>query len=96
MSIRIWPHDYEKKEHIYAEERFLLRNALRNFKEGCFAIGIDPVGFCTDRVHMGMYICPAQGLITFSIIQGKIAPSSVAEYMLMEKNLAHRQFYITI
>ena len=34
MPIKIWPNDFERKEHIYAEERFLLRNALKNFKEG--------------------------------------------------------------
>ena len=67
MALKIWPSDFEKKEHINAAERFLLRNALKNFKDGHFAIGIDPVGFSTDKIHMGMYINPQEGLLTFSI-----------------------------
>ncbi len=87
MAIKIWPHEYEKKEHINAAERFLLRNALRNLKNGSFAIGIDPVGFCTEQIHMGMYISPAEGLITFSIVQGKMDPTSVTGYMFMQKTI---------
>lgn len=34
MAIKIWPHEFEKKDHINAGERFLLRNALRNLKCG--------------------------------------------------------------
>ena len=85
--IKIWPNEYEKKEHINAAERFLLRNALRNLKGGSFAIGIDPVGFCTEQIHMGMYISPAEGLITFSIVQGKMDPTSVTGYMFMQKTI---------
>lgn len=87
MAIKIWPHEYEKKEHINAAERFLLRNALRNLKEGSFAIGIDPVGFCTEQIHMGMYISPSEGLITFSIVLGKMDSMSVAGYMFMQKTI---------
>ena len=87
MAIKIWPKDFEKKEHINACERFLLRNAMRNCKEGSFVIGIDPVGFSTDKVHMGMYISPSEGLITFSIVPGKIDPASVAGYLMMEKTI---------
>ncbi len=85
MSVKIWPREFEKKEHINAAERFLLRNAMRNFKDGYFAIGIDPVGFATTKVHMGMYISPKKGLITFSIVQGKLEQASVAGYLAMEK-----------
>ena len=85
MPLKIWPHEFEKKDHINAEERFLLRNALKNFKEGCFVIGIDPVGFCTDKTHMGMYINPKCGLISFSIVQGKMTPDSVDDYLFAEK-----------
>ena len=85
MPVKIWPREFEKKEHINAAERFLLRNAMRNLKEGCFAIGIDPVGFATDKVHMGMYINPSEGLITFSIVQGSLDPASVMGYLAMEK-----------
>lgn len=87
MAVKIWPKEYEKKDHINACERFLLRNALRNLKSGSFAIGIDPVGLCTEQVHMGMYISPMEGLITFSIVQGKMNPESVAGYLFMEKTI---------
>lgn len=94
MSIKIWPQEFEKKEHINAGERFLLRNALKNFKEGNFVIGIDPVGFCTDKVHMGMYISPNEGLISFSIVLGKIDPSSIQGYIasaqMIEKAIYNR------
>lgn len=85
MALKIWPHEFEKKEHINSGERFLLRNALRNLKEGSFVVGIDPVGLCTDQVHMGMYISPSEGLITFSIVLGAINPEAVQGYILAEK-----------
>lgn len=85
MPVKIWPREFEKKDHINAAERFLLRNAMRNLKEGCFAIGIDPVGFATDKVHMGMYISPNEGLITFSIVRENLDPAAVAGYLAMEK-----------
>lgn len=85
MPIKIWPREYEKKDHINASERFLLRNALRNFKEGCFVIGIDPMGYSTDKIHMGMYINPSEGLVTFSVVQGNIAPETIKGYMMMHK-----------
>lgn len=87
MPIKIWPNDFERKEHIYAEERFLLRNALKNFKEGCFVTGIDPLGFCTEQVHMGMYISPEQGLITFSIVQNKIDATQVPMLQMAAENI---------
>ena len=85
MAIQIWPQEFLNKDHIYSEERFLLRNALKNLKQGRFVVGIDPVGFCTEKVHMGMYINPTEGLITFSIVQGKIDPSAVQVYISMAK-----------
>lgn len=87
MPIKIWPNDFERKEHIYAEERFLLRNALKNFKEGCFVTGIDPLRFCTEQVHMGMYISPEQGLITFSIVQNKIDATQVPMLQMAAENI---------
>ena len=87
MPIKIWPNDFERKEHIYAEERFLLRNALKNFKEGCFVTGIDPLGFCTEQVHMGMYISTEQGLITFSIVQNKIDATQVPMLQMAAENI---------
>ena len=89
MTLKIWPHEFEKKEHINSGERFLLRNALRNFKEGSFVVGIDPVGLCTDQVHMGMYISPSEGLLTFSIVLGTINPAAIQGYILTEKMIEH-------
>lgn len=83
MSLKIWPHEYERKEHINAGERFLLRNALRNLKEGSFVVGIDPVGFCTEKVHMGMYIKPDEGLITFSIVPGGLDITAIQGFKMM-------------
>ena len=72
MTIRLWPQDYERKEHITKNEKSLLRNAARNFQCGHFAVGIDPIGLSTTAVKMGMYISPQKGLITFSIYQGQL------------------------
>lgn len=87
MPIKIWPSEFERKEHINAGERFLLRNALKNFKDGCFVIGIDPLGYCTDQVHMGMYISPEQGLVTFSIVQGNIDAAQVPMLQMMAETI---------
>ena len=70
MSIRLWPKDYERKEQFSKAEKTLLRNAARNFKNGHFAVGIDPLGVSTSKVKIGMYLSPDEGLITFSIYQG--------------------------
>ncbi len=75
MALRIWPGDYERKEHITREERLLLRNALQSISDGHFVIGIDPVGMSTDTVHMGFYIAPDQGLLTFSVYTDPINPN---------------------
>ena len=61
MAIRLWPQDYERKEHITKAEKSLLRNAARNFKSGHIAVSIDPVGMSTATVKMGMYISPNEG-----------------------------------
>ncbi len=72
MPIRLWPADYERKDHITSTEKYLLRNASRTFNNGHFVIGIDPLGLSTSAVHMGIYIAPSEGLITFSIYTGSI------------------------
>lgn len=48
MSIRLWPQDFERKDHITKAEKALLRYASRNFQNGHMVIGIDPVGLSTD------------------------------------------------
>ena len=82
MSIRLWPQDYERKDHISKAEKALLRSAARNFKSGHFAVGIDPVGMSTATVKMGMYISPSEGLITFSIYQGLLDPALFNTYKM--------------
>lgn len=87
MPVKIWPSEFERKEHVNSAERFLLRNATKNFNDGCFVTGIDPLGFSTDQVHMGMYISPKQGLITFSIVQEKIIPSQIPMLQMAAENI---------
>lgn len=80
MAIRLWPQEYERKDHLTKAEKVLLRNAGRNFRDGHFAVGIDPVGMSTDTVKMGMYISPTEGLITFSIFSGQLEPEQINVY----------------
>lgn len=72
MAIRLWPQDYERKDHITKAEKGILRYAARNFQNGHMVVGIDPVGLSSEKVKMGMYISLTEGLITFSIYSGKI------------------------
>ena len=67
MSLRLWPNNYENKDYISKEEKRLLRNASRNFTDGHFAVGIDPMGMNKPDYKMGFYISPNEGLVTFSI-----------------------------
>lgn len=94
MSIKLWPTEFEKKEHISREEKMLLRYVLRNFAEGHFVVGIDPLGMSTDKVHMGLYIAPKKGLITFSIFKESINPRDINKYItaieLNEKKIYNR------
>lgn len=80
MSIRLWPQDYERKEHITKAEKALLRYAARNFQSGHIAVGIDPLGLSSEKIKLGMYISPNEGLITFSIYTGKISALPVVFY----------------
>ena len=81
MSIRLWPQDFERKEHITKAEKALLRYASRNFQSGHMAIGIDPIGLSTEKVKMGMYISPNEGLVTFSIYTGNINSMLIPTYL---------------
>ena len=56
MSIRLWPQEYEKKNHITGGEKFLLRRAARNFHSGHIVVGIDPVGMSNDKVKNVWFI----------------------------------------
>ena len=67
MTLRIWPKDFERKNHITKEEKALLRNASQNLRDGHFVVGVDPVGMSSAKVHMGFYIAPNKGLLTYSI-----------------------------
>lgn len=85
MSIRLWPKDFVKKEHISQGEKALLRNASRNFKEGHFAVDIDPVRMSTSDVKMGLYLSPREGLVTFSLYTGELNPSMIDMYIMYVK-----------
>lgn len=80
MSLRLWPKDFERKDHITKEEKALLRNAAQNLDEGHFVVGIDPVGLSNDKVHMGFYISPQKGLLSFSIYTDAIDRSLTDAY----------------
>lgn len=85
VSITTWPREFEKKNHILSEEKVLLRVAIRNFREGHFAVGIDPLGMCTSENHMGLYISPKEGLLTFSILTGDFSEKMIDAYIMMAK-----------
>ena len=80
MSIRLWPQEYERKDHITKAEKAILRYAARNFQDGHIVVGIDPVGLSSEKVKLGMYISPTEGLITFSIYTGKISAAPTFVY----------------
>ena len=67
MSLVLWPRDYERKPHISKYERALLQTASKNFTDGHFVVGIDPLGLCTQDNRMGLYISPKQGVVTFTV-----------------------------
>lgn len=94
MAIKTWPKEYEKKEHITKEERTLLRNAEQRLSDGYFAVGIDPVGLSTERVHMGFYISPKGGLLSFSIYTDPVDDSFADAYIkyvdMVEKRIYER------
>lgn len=94
MTIRLWPKDFERKDHISKAEKGILRFAGRNFRDGHIAVGIDPVGLSTEKIKMGMYISPREGLITFSLYAGKITAMPSTMYIdyvdMVEKNIYER------
>lgn len=81
MALRIWPKEFERKDHITKEEKALLRSATQNIKDGHFVIGIDPVGMSNAKVHMGFYISPDKGLLTFSVYTDEMNPSLIDAYI---------------
>jgi hypothetical protein len=94
MALRLWPRDFERKDHITKEEKSLMRSAAQNLSEGHFVIEIDPVGMSNDKVHMGLYISPSNGLLTFSIYKDPIQLELVdvyKEYVLMVENKIHER-----
>lgn len=94
MAIRLWPQEYERKDHITKAEKAILRYAARNFQSGHIVVGIDPIGLSSEKVKIGMYISPNEGLITFSIYTGKINAAPVFSYRLyvemVEKKIYER------
>lgn len=94
MPIRLWPKDFERKAHITKEEKALLRNASQNLESGHFAVGIDPIGMSSEKVHMGFYIAPDKGLLTFSVYTDKLNPALSSIYesyiSMVEKRIYER------
>lgn len=92
MALKLWPKDFEKKDHISKEERDFLRTASKRFKNGHFIVGIDPIGMSTEDHKMGMYICPDCGVITFTIYKGEMNPSQIVMYKTLVE-LAETKIY---
>lgn len=90
MSLRLWPKDFEKKEHITREEKALLRSAARKMKDGHFVVGIDPLGMSTEKVHMGFYIAPSKGLYTFSVCADRRDPAMEEQYVAFAAAMADK------
>lgn len=80
MSIRLWPQEYERKDHITRAEKAILRYAARNFQNGHIVVGIDPVGLSSEKIKLGMYVSPTEGLLTFSIYTGNISAAPAFVY----------------
>ena len=81
MALRIWPKDFERKDHITKEEKALLRSALQSINDGHFAVGIDPVGMSNAKVRMGLFISPDRGLLTFSVYTDNMNPALIDAYI---------------
>lgn len=81
MSIQLWPQDFERKDHLSKIEKSLLRNAARNLKSGHIVVGLDPIGMSNSAVRMGMYVSQEEGLITYSLFQGKIDLNNIDMYI---------------
>ncbi len=94
MALRIWPKDFERKDHITKEEKALLRKASQKLENGHFVVGIDPIGMSSEKVHMGIYISPDRGLLSFSIYTDKLDPALKMVYenyiSMVEKKIYER------
>lgn len=80
MGIRLWPNDYEKLPTLMRGERKLMRFAERNFVDGHFFINLNPMHFFPDK-HMGMYISPSDGLLTFLVSENEIKLDAAQAYI---------------
>ena len=93
--LRIWPSEFEGREHIIKEERDILRTAKKYIKNGHWVTGINPHGLgTTNNSRMGMYISPSEGLISYSIVSGPIEPSMIDMYIMtveLNENLIYER-----
>ena len=81
MALRIWPKDFERKEQYTREEKALLRSASQNLSDGHFVVGADFLGLSSDKVKMGFYIAPNNGLLSFSIYTESIDTVDIDRYI---------------
>lgn len=93
MGIRLWPQDYEKLSTISRGERKLMRFADRNLASGHFFVNINPMHMFLD-FHMGMYVSPGEGLLTFFSCEDEIRLESAQRYIkvveFVEKSIYNR------
>lgn len=81
MALRLWPRDFERKEQYTREEKALLRSASQNLGDGHFVVGTDFLGLSSDKVKMGFYIAPNNGLLSFSIYTDPIDNAAIDRYI---------------
>ena len=81
MALRLWPKDFERKEQYTKEEKALLRSAAQNLGDGHFVVGADFLGLSSEKVKMGFYISPNNGLLSFSIYTEPIDISAIDRYI---------------
>lgn len=80
MGIRLWPQDYERLATLTRGERKLLRFADRNLVSGHFFVNINPMHMFSG-LHMGMYISPSEGLLTFWVFEKDLRLSDAQNYI---------------
>ncbi len=71
-----------------------MRKASQKLENGHFVVGIDPIGMSSEKVHMGIYISPDRGLLSFSIYTDKLDPALKMVYenyiSMVEKKIYER------
>ncbi len=87
MSVRLWPQNFETRDHLTASEKGVMRYAQRCFTDGHVAVDIDPCGLSSQQTRIGMYISPKEGLITFSLMPTPLETKLFDAYKMAIDNI---------